>query len=218
MVKVWDLFVRLSHWLIVLLVISAWLSANYGDAEFKWHTWNGYAVFVLVSSRILWAVVGSTTAQFKHFVKLPHTVFYYFRDVIQNKDVKYLGHNPAGGWMVVVILFVLLAQTITGMFSSDDIVSEGPFVYYASSDMVKSMTGWHHFLFDALIVLVVLHVAAVLYHQFIKKEKLIQAMFSGNKASHNNENLSLKFRPFYIAVFIIALIAFAFWTVLRTYS
>ena len=218
MVKVWDLFVRLSHWLIVLLVISAWLSANYGDAEFKWHTWNGYAVFVLVSSRILWAVVGSTTAQFKHFVKLPHTVFYYLHDVIQNKDVEYLGHNPAGGWMVVVILFVLLAQTITGMFSSDDIVSEGPFVYYASSDMVKSMTGWHHFLFDALIVLVVLHVAAVLYHQFIKKEKLIQAMFNGNKANHNNENLSLKFRPFYIAVFIIALIAFAFWTVLRTYS
>ena len=218
MVKVWDLFVRLSHWLIVLLVISAWLSANYGDAEFKWHTWNGYVIFVLVLSRIIWAIVGSTTAQFKHFVKLPHTVFYYLRDVIQNKDVKYLGHNPAGGWMVVVILFVLLAQTITGMFSSDDIISEGPFVYYASTDMVKSMTGWHHFLFDALIVLVVLHVAAVLYHQFIKKEKLIQAMFNGSKANHNNENLSLKFRPFYIAVFIIALIAFAFWMVLRTYS
>ena len=217
-VKVWDLFVRLSHWLIVLLVISAWLSAHYGDVEYKWHTWNGYTVFVLVLTRLIWGIVGSTSARFSQFLTFPKTVLFYLLDLVKGKSTNYLGHNPAGGWMVIVILFVLLAQAITGLFSSDDIINEGPFVYYVSGDVVALMTGWHHFFFDLLIVLILLHISAVLYHQIIKKEKLIMAMIHGRKPFISKHEPPFVFRPFYFAVLIFLIIVFIFWILLRTYS
>lgn len=218
MVKVWDLFVRLSHWLIVLLVISAWVSAHYGDVEYKWHTWNGYTVLFLVITRLIWGFVGSTSARFSQFLKLPKTVFFYLIDLMKGKAPNYLGHNPAGGWMVITILFVLLAQATSGLFSSDDIINEGPFVYYASSDFVALMTGWHHFFFDLLMILIVIHVLAVLYHQLIKKEKLIMAMIHGRKSLTSKHELPFVFKPFYYSLLIFLMIAFVFWMVLRTYS
>lgn len=218
MVKVWDLFVRLSHWLIVLLVVSAWVSAHYGDVEYKWHTWNGYTVFVLVITRLIWGIVGSTSARFSQFLTFPKRILLYLIDLVRGEAPNYLGHNPAGGWMVITVLFVLLAQATTGLFSSDDIVNEGPFVYYASSDVVALMTGWHHFFFDLLTILIVLHVLAVLYHQIIKKEKIIMAMIHGRKLSTSKCEPIFVFRSFYFALLILLMIAFVFWMVLRTYS
>ena len=221
MLKIWDLFVRLSHWLIVLLVISAWLSANFGDAEYKWHSWNGYAIFVLVATRIIWGFVGSTTARFSHFLKLPHTVIRYLIQLITGKEDYHLGHNPAGGWMVFFLLFVLLAQAVTGMFTADDIAFEGPFAYYVSGSWVKQLTSWHHFIFDVILVLVAAHIVAVVYHQFFKKEKLVQAMLTGNKpfsSSSNLEQSALIFKPFFYALIILLIIAGTFWWLLNNYA
>lgn len=214
--KVWDIFVRLSHWLVVLLVIFAWLSANFGDAEFKWHSLNGYALFVLVLSRVIWAVIGSTTARFSYFLKSPLQAIYYLRDLIGDKASDYISHNPAGGWMVVLLWLILLSQAITGMFSSDDILAEGPFAYTISAKLVSLMTGWHHLIFDVLMIFAVLHVIAVMYHQIIKQEKLIQAMFNGKKTNYatDNSQRALMFTPLYWVVLILCFLSFIFWMVL----
>lgn len=218
MIKIWDVYIRLNHWLIVLLVASAWLSSEFGDAEFKWHSINGYIIFVLVLSRIVWGIIGSTTARFSNFIASPFKAIQYLLALRNNKATNYLGHNPAGGWMVIAFLLVLLGQTITGMLSSDDVLFEGPFSYYISSGMVETMTGIHHLLFNILMVLVGLHIAAVLYHQLIKNEKIIQAMFSGKKHSATDVKKPLSFRPFYIALTVILLVAFSFWLVLKNFG
>ena len=150
-VKVWDLFVRFSHWLIVLLVLSAWLSSEFGDIEYKWHSLNGYAIFVLVLTRIFWGFFGSTTARFSYFVKSPKIIFRYILALRSGRSSESLGHNPAGGWMVAVLLMVLLAQATTGMFTSDDISFEGPFAYYVSTNMNERLTSLHRLLFNALL-------------------------------------------------------------------
>jgi len=212
--KVWDLFVRLSHWLVVLLVISAWVSANFGDAEFKWHSFNGYAIFVLVLTRIIWAVVGSTTARFSYFLRSPVQAVIYLRDLIKNKAPEYSGHNPAGAWMVVFLWLILLSQVITGLFSSDDILAEGPFAYSVSSKLVSLMTGWHHLIFDALLVMIALHLFAVFYHQIVKKERIIQAMFNGRKAMMGKSAKQHIFKPFYGAVLILLVVSLIFWVAL----
>jgi len=218
-VKVWDLFVRLSHWLIVLLVASAWLSSEIGDAEFKWHSWNGYALFVLVLSRLVWGFFGSTTARYSSFIKAPKSAFIYLQDMKKGNDAEYAGHNPAGGWMALMLWVVLLAQAVTGMFSSDDVIFDGPFSYYVSSGTVSTITGMHHLLFNVLMLLVMFHVFAVFYHQYVKKEKLIEAMITGNKTLSNETTaLKLVFRPFYFAVCIVGIIGVVFWLALKNYT
>jgi cytochrome b len=219
-IKVWDGFVRISHWLIVLLVISAFVSANFGDAEFKWHSWNGYAIFILVTTRIIWGLVGSTTARFSHFIRSPFHIVYYLRDLIMGKSTHYLGHNPAGAWMVVSFWIVLLVQAITGLFSSDDVVAEGPLTYTVSEDTVMEMTGWHHLIFNVLLVLIALHLAAVIFHQWKKKEKLVQAMFHGKKPINggvNQKKSGFIFRSIFWAFLILILVASLFYYFIESY-
>lgn len=221
MIKVWDLFVRLSHWLVVLLILSAWLSAHFGDAEFKWHSFNGYAVFVVVLSRIIWGFIGSTTARFSNFIKAPWKVPAYLLDLLRGKAPSFLGHNPAGGWMVLAFWLVLLSQTIAGMFSSDDVLAEGPFTYAASESTVNFMTSWHHRLFDLLIILIILHVLAVIYHQWIKREKLLQAMFTGEKPlppTENTQGAKLIFRPIYLAFILMGIITLLLGYIVNSYT
>lgn len=219
MIKVWDLFVRISHWLVLVLFVSAYISANYGDAEYIWHTWNGYAVFVIVVSRIIWGIVGSTTARFSYFLTSPFQTFSYLRKLLTGKAPTYLSHNPAGGWMVVFLWVLLLSQAVTGMFSSDDILVEGPFVYQVSAATVENMTAWHNLIFYILLGLIALHILAVIYHQLIKNEKLVQAMFTGKKAlSESISNNKLNVRPFYISLIIIAVVSFIFYTVIIYYT
>ena len=220
MVKVWDLFIRLNHWLIVGLVVSAWLSSRYGDAEYQWHTLNGYAIFVLVITRIIWGVVGSTTARFSHFIRSPIQSILYLKSLFSPRYTSSLGHNPAGGWMVVLLLLALLMQAVTGMFSSDDISVEGPFAFYVSEDWVERLSGLHRLLFNVIIALVVLHVVAVLYHQVIKKEALIQAMFSGKKVIKNipQEVNTWVFRSLFFALLLLLSLGGVFWWVLDFYS
>ena len=220
-VKVWDLFVRFSHWLIVLIVLSAWLSSEFGDTEYKWHSLNGYAIFVLVLTRILWGFFGSTTARFSHFVKSPKIFFRYILASRSGKSSESLGHNPAGGWMIAVLLMVLLAQATTGMFTSDDISFEGPFAYYVSTNMSERLTSLHLLLFNALLGLIVLHVLAVLYHQLIKKESIIRAMFTGNKHTkrrNKNESNTFVFRSVFFALGILSTIGFVLWWLLQEYA
>lgn len=213
-VKVWDGVVRLSHWLIVLLTLSAWGSAHYGDIQFKWHFFNGYTLLTVILSRIIWAFVGSTTARISHFLTSPLVALKYLRDLFYHQENPVLGHNPAGGWMVITLWLILLAQVITGLFSSDDILVDGPLSHHFTDTLVSAITTLHHQLFNILIILVSIHLLAVLYHQWIKKELLTKAMINGRKTipkTLNNQLPTLIFRSNYFAAIIVSFIAISVW-------
>ena len=111
---VWDLPVRVMHWSFLLLVIGAWATRELPGEWFVWHVRIGYAIFVLVATRIVWGVLGTRYARFVDFVRGPSAVLRYLRGVSAQH---YAGHNPAGGWMVVLLLLLLLTQAVTGLFA-----------------------------------------------------------------------------------------------------
>ena len=121
-VPTWDLPTRIFHWALVLLIIDAWVSYSFGDVLMRWHMWNGYALLTLVLFRLMWGIWGSNTARFSGFVASPLRVVRYLRALARGEDEHYLGHNPAGGWSVLVLLGLILVQGVCGLFASDDIL------------------------------------------------------------------------------------------------
>ena len=180
-VKVWDISIRLFHWSLVGLLGFLWWSGTEG-VEMDNHVLAGYTVLGLVAYRLIWGVLGSYHARFINFVRSPIKTLKALPEVISvRSDSHYVGHNPVGGWMVLALLLILLAQGITGLGTTDDIFIDGPLVAYLSDDWVYELSSWHLILPDYLIALVALHLAAVLFHDTFKRERLIQAMVTGVK-------------------------------------
>lgn len=180
-VPVWDIFVRLFHWLLVAAIGFCWFSGEQGGNWMEWHMYSGYAVLGLIGLRIVWGLVGSEHARFKAFLYSPKTTLQYSFDVLRGKEKRYLSHNPLGALGVFLLLLLCLAQAGTGLFATDDIMTDGPFMSWISYDLSLELTRWHKRIFDALLVVVAVHVLAVLYHQIFRKEKLLQGMISGKK-------------------------------------
>ena len=179
--KVWDVPVRLFHWTIVGLIAFSWWSAEEGGMMLKYHMWSGYAVLTLVLFRVLWGFAGSTTARFSDFVHGPAVVIAGLRDLASTRALHVPGHNPAGGWMVVLLLLCLLTQTGTGLFANDDIFNEGPLYKHVGKALSDRLTALHHLNFSVLMGLIGMHVAAIVYHRVRKGERLVGAMIHGRK-------------------------------------
>jgi len=180
-VAAWDLPTRLFHWLLVILMACAYLSYEYGDVNMTWHMWNGYALLTLGLYRLMWGLWGSSTARFSQFIKGPGVVFGYVKSQHTNQPQKYLGHNPVGALMVLSLLGLILVQGSMGLFTSDDIMVEGPLAYKASSDWVTFAGSIHRIGFWVITGFVGLHVFAVAFYLLVKKENLIRPMISGKK-------------------------------------
>ncbi|MGE5319116.1 MAG: cytochrome b/b6 domain-containing protein [Hyphomicrobiaceae bacterium] len=180
-IRVWDVPVRLFHWLLLGLIGFSWWSGEEGNAWMKYHAWSGYAILTLILFRVAWGFVGSDTARFTHFVRGPSISYAYFRSVLQRQPKAYLGHNPLGGWMILSLLLVLLVQVFTGLFGNDDDAYEGPLSHWLSHGTSSLVTTLHAYNFDLLLGLVGLHVAAVLTHQLLRRDDMIKAMFTGVK-------------------------------------
>ncbi len=179
----WDGPTRLFKWTLVLLVFDGWLSNEVGGAYPAWHKWNGYAVLTLIVFRIMWGFVGGSTARFANFIALPGRAIAYLKAAASGRPQKYLGHNPLGGWMVMALMVFVGLQAVSGLFSADEdrLVIEGPFVKFVSDATVSFAAKWHHRIFDAIEIFVLLHVAANLFYTFVKKDPLIQGMATGYK-------------------------------------
>jgi cytochrome b len=188
-VAVWDLPTRLFHWLLVVLVVCAWVSFKFGDARMKWHEWNRYGVLVLVTFRILWGVVGSSTARFAGFVRGPGAVLAYARGFAGGNGRRFLGHNPLGGMMVVGLLLALGVHGAAGLFATDDVMVDGPLRHTVSTATAARLTSLHRAGLWALAALVSAHITAVLTYLLWKRENLIRPMLSGVKprAGHEGE-------------------------------
>jgi cytochrome b len=174
-VTVWDAATRLFHWLIVALIAFAWWT--YKEDRMEWHRIAGYAVIALVVFRLWWGVAGPETARFSHFVKGPAHAWRYVRGHVQHT----IGHNPIGGWSVVALLLVLIVQTVTGLFASDEEgLTSGPLtslVTYGQSTMAAE---WHETAFNVLLGLVALHLAAIVFYA-VTGNNLIGPMITGGK-------------------------------------
>ncbi|WP_430461175.1 cytochrome b/b6 domain-containing protein [Thalassolituus sp. LLYu03] len=184
-IRVWDGFVRLFHWLLVLVIGAAWWTAEQGGDWMDWHKRCGYALLGLVVFRVLWGFAGTAYARFRHFLYSPQRTLAYTLALLKGREPVYLSHNPLGGWAVVVLLLWCAAQAGTGLFANDDIMTEGPLVHLVGYDLSLDITRVHKLLFDGLLILAGLHIAAVAYHQRLRKEPLVQAMITGRKPAHD---------------------------------
>ncbi|MCS6763587.1 MAG: cytochrome b/b6 domain-containing protein [Candidatus Protistobacter heckmanni] len=180
-VRIWDLPTRLFHWLLALLIIGSWctmeLAEPLGMDLSVWHARIGYSVLTLILFRILWGFFGGRYARFASFVLGPGAVLAYLRGGKAGGP----GHNPLGALSVLALLFVVLLQACTGLFSNDDIAFEGPLAKLVSNALSGLMTKIHHINFNVLLVLVVLHLAAIIWYRLRKREKLVKAMLTGDK-------------------------------------
>lgn len=168
-VKVWDLFVRVFHWSLVTLFAIAFLT---GD-EVEWlHIWAGYAVATLVAIRILWGFVGSRNARFASFVKGPRAVVTFLKQTMHLEAPRYLGHNPAGGAMVVALLVVLSALCGTGIAMTTD-------AYWGS----KALEEVHEALANIMLALIAFHILGVIVASVEHGENLVKSMVTGQKRS-----------------------------------
>jgi cytochrome b len=175
---VWDLPVRLVHWLIVLAVAGSWATHYAGIEWFAWHRRLGYAALVLVVFRVAWGFVGTRHARFGSFLRGPRGVVDYLRGRTAGAGV---GHNPLGALGVVALLGMLLLQASTGLFANDEIMNAGPFYGWIDPVLSNRLTTLHRLGSDALLVLIALHVLAVGWHVLGRRRPLLRAMFTGRK-------------------------------------
>lgn len=179
--KIWDLPVRIFHWLLVLAIVAAFVTNRLGVAYFTYHVWSGYLVIVLVSFRIVWGLVGTRHARFWNFVRGPVATFRYARGLIRGREQRYAGHNPLGALMVVVLLAGLGLQAVLGLFANDEIFNVGPLYGYVSKERSLLLTSLHRQFFYWILAAVALHVLAVVAHGRFGGDGLVKAMVTGRK-------------------------------------
>jgi cytochrome b len=181
-VRIWDLPVRLFHWAILLLIPALWATHVWDMMDT--HILLGEIMLGLVLWRLLWGVLGSSTARFAGFVKGPGSVVRY----LTGRGTPAFGHNPLGGWSVVVMLLALAVQVGLGLFAIDeDALHEGPLSHLVSYDTARILAHRHETLFWVLVALIVLHVLAVLYYLVVKRDNLVTPMVTGRRRADGTE-------------------------------
>ncbi|MBN8875011.1 MAG: cytochrome b/b6 domain-containing protein [Rhodospirillales bacterium] len=182
--RVWDAPTRLFHWMIVVLLGTSWATVEYGYME--WHKLSGYTILTLLLFRLVWGFVGSDTARFSRFLRSPLAAMQHLLHMTKREHDREIGHNAAGGWMVLVLLSLLLAQVVTGLMSNDDISVEGPYARFVGKDWSDWATHVHSIVFTVIQITVVLHVLAVLAYFGLKGQNLVRPMITGKKRLPGN--------------------------------
>lgn len=186
-VRVWDLFVRLFHWLLVVAFVVAYASE---DDYLDIHTGAGYTVLALLALRLVWGFVGTRYARFSDFVRPPGQALGYVKDTLSGRARRYLGHNPAGGLMIVTMLLSLLATTVSGMALLGAEEGAGPLAALMSGvshSLGEALEGCHEFFANFTVLLVLGHLVGVLFESLVHRENLVRAMITGDKPLHDEE-------------------------------
>jgi len=204
-IRVWDPLVRIFHWGLVLAFTVAYLS---GDEESSLHIYSGYVVLGLITFRVLWGLIGTRYARFSDFVYSPVTVIQYLKDLVAKKPKHYIGHNPAGGAMVIAMLLCLIVVSVSGLkvYAIEEglgpLAGESPALtvvspaYADDDEHGKNKNGhgedeeaedfWeeiHEVSSNLMLLLVFLHIAGVIVSARLHDERLVKAMFTGKKTS-----------------------------------
>lgn len=182
-IKVWDLPTRLFHWLLVLAVVALIVTGKAGGNLIDWHGRIGVLLAGLLAFRLVWGLVGSTYARFAQFFPTPAKISAYLRGEHHG-----IGHNPLGALSVFALLGVLTVQVLTGLVANDDIAFVGPLYDLVGRDLSNLATGWHKLIINGLILLVVLHLAAIAFYARVKKNNLVKPMVLGWKETAAGES------------------------------
>lgn len=199
---IWDLPTRLFHWLLVALVIFSWYSIEI-EENLDWHFISGYCVLTLLLFRCVWGLIGTHHARFKNFLFKPSAVISYALTLRVKKSQVYAGHNPLGGVSVILMLLILLLQSITGLFASDGDFYFGPLSDYVSSRSSDILTEIHHVNSNIIYTLIILHLLAIAFYTFYKKQKLLTAMFSGKKSLDSDSNQAIENSKSAVALVVV---------------
>ena len=179
-VRLWDLPVRLFHWSLAVLIALLWWSHENHDMDL--HITLGLITLGLVVFRLLWGLVGSSTARFAGFIKGPGAIRRYLAGLKSGTGEHVIGHNPLGALSVIALLGAVAVQVGLGLFAQDhDALNSGPLNFFVSYDTAKEASELHEAMFNVILGLVVLHLAAILYYRFIKRDNLVGPMLTGRR-------------------------------------
>lgn len=187
-VRLWDMPTRLFHWIQAILFVALWVTGN--DGPLDWHMRIGEAMLALLLFRIVWGFVGSRHSRFVDFVAGWRRVRVHLGEAIRvarfgpagaAHDEPHVGHTSLGGWMIVVLLFLMTAQCVTGLFATDDFMTDGPLNHLVSGRAARVMTVIHMTAFNVLLALIALHIAAAFFYLLRKRENLIVPLITGRR-------------------------------------
>ena len=205
-IAVWDVPIRVFHWLVVILIAMAWISAEQGVMD--WHRRIGLAVLFLVTFRVLWGFLGSNTARFSGFVRSPSAVLAYVR----GKAHGAAGHNPLGGYSVLALLALMAAQVTTGLFAVDvDGLESGYLAHLVSFEAGRQAAEIHEASFALLQVLIAFHILAILFYRFARGRNLVRPMITGRDAELADAQGALEGAPAWRLVLALVLAGLLAW-------
>jgi cytochrome b len=180
-VPIWDCPTRAFHWLLVLAVVVSYVTGGEEGWQFVVHTVSGYLVTLLLVFRLIWGVIGSPRSRFRDFVHGRQVVGDYVRRLFALDPPRYVGHNPLGGWMVVLMLIVLSLTVLTGLFSGEKVGPAGLLFSVASGPGSEGLGEVHEVFANVILILAVVHICGVLADWWLTGENLVSAMISGVK-------------------------------------
>ncbi|WP_428492254.1 cytochrome b/b6 domain-containing protein [Rhodopila sp.] len=209
--KVWDLPVRLFHWAIVVLIFCSWATQEWNHME--WHVRSGYAILTLLLFRIVWGFIGSDTARFTGFLRSPVAALRHLARIHRSEADREIGHNAAGGWMVLLMLVLIGVQAGTGLFANDDANTEGPLMHLVDKDQSNWLSHIHSLNFTLIEAVIVLHVLAIAVYAVLKRQNLVRPMVTGTKLLPVDAAAPRLVRPIWAVLTLAAAVAVVAWLV-----
>lgn len=215
--RIWDAPIRLFHWALVLLIGALWWTGE--NRMLDWHRLAGYTILALLLFRLVWGFIGSTTARFASFVRGPRVVSAYLRSTMFRRGVHAVpGHNPVGGWSVVAMLLLLTAQVGLGMIAVDiDGLESGPFSYLVEFETGRWAAEWHATIFNLMLVLIAVHIAAVTFYLLYRRDNLITPMLTGSRTWHGEQPV-WRFHTVWKGFALMAMCGGLVWLVIRLWG
>lgn len=177
-VLVWDLPIRIFHWLLASAFFVAYVSE---EDVLTLHVWSGYLIGSLLIFRVLWGMIGNRYARFSNFICGPAAALNYLKDVLGFKAQRYLGHNPAGAWMIIMLLISLSLTTLSGLIVYAADQQAGPLAGFVTGQYEDLWEESHEFFANLTLFLVIFHILGVLLESFVHGENLIRSMWYGDK-------------------------------------
>ncbi len=184
-IEVWDLFVRFFHWALAGGFLIAYLTE---DELLGLHVWAGYLALSLVLLRVVWGFVGTERARFRDFIFGPAQILDYLRRVVSLDAPRHLGHNPAGGAMILALLLGIAVTGLSGLVlygaetGSGWLGSLSAALGVVGERGAEAFEDLHEVLANLTLALVVIHLAGVLFESLLHRENLVRAMFTGRKS------------------------------------
>jgi cytochrome b len=178
-VKVWDRTVRFLHWGLALAVALAWVTGGLAGLPHEVHELAGYVAGGIVAARLAWGGADSRYARFSQFVRGPAVTWTYLKEVAKGSGARYLGHNPLGGWMVVLLLSCVAALSITGILYTTDWLWGFGWLH-----RLHAVLGW------LILALVAMHLLGVLFTSWQHSENLVRAMITGDKQEPKERDIT----------------------------